>query len=143
MHTQRVSDFSETFQKRIALSRFRGRGRSQRTTSICGLQIPSTVRKGGRSSQLDPPNRTAVIELAFQFDKRGSIAIKDPYLRVWRLLSGYTRQQSRDPSNFHFHSIVHGFQFNRSMGERFLALWNDRKFDQPRVRYSRNEGYGR
>ena len=29
------------------------------------------------------------------------------------------------------------------MGERFRALWNDHKFDQPRLRCGRNEGYGR
>ena len=39
MHTQRVSDFSETFQKRIALSRFRGRGRSQRSTQRKALRF--------------------------------------------------------------------------------------------------------
>src|SRR5438552_4360030 len=143
MHTQRVSDFSETFQKRIALSRFRGRGRSQRTTSICGLQIPSTLRKGGRSSQLDPPNRTAVVELAFQFDERGSIAIKDPYLHVRWLPASQMPQQSSDPSDFHSHSIMHCFQFNRAMGEWFPAFWNDHKFDQPRARCGSNEGYGR
>ena len=49
--------------------------------------IPSTVRKCGRSGQLDPPNRTAIVELALQFDEGRSIATQNPYLRVWRLLS--------------------------------------------------------
>src|SRR5437764_3899811 len=87
------------------------------------FDTPSTVRKGGRSGQLDPPNRTAVVELAFQFDERGSIAIKDPYLHVRWLLARQMRQQSSDPSDFHSHSIMHCFQFNRAMDEWFPAFW--------------------
>src|SRR5438270_2055845 len=82
--------------------------------------------------QLYSPARAAHIKWALCLDEGGGLAAEDPYVRVRRLLPHQTRQKPSDTSEYHFHHIVHGLMAEASNRERFLALREDRKLDEPR-----------
>src|SRR5438094_1676079 len=93
---------------------------------------PQPLEEAG-TSQLDPPNRAALIERTFRFDEGRGLAAKNPHVRVWGLLAHQMRQQPSDTSDFRFHNVVHCFMLEPTNREPFLALWEDRKLDKPRL----------
>ena len=93
---------------------------------VYSLEEPGTC-------QLYSPNRAARIEWALGLDESRGFAAENPYVRVRRLLPHQTCQETGGTSDFHFHNIVHGFMTEASNRERFLAVREDRKLNEPRL----------
>src|SRR5439155_18150192 len=90
------------------------------------------LEKSG-TCQLDPPNRSALVERTFRFDEGRGFAFENPHVRVWGLLPHHMCQQPSGTSDFHFHNVVPRFMLDDPSREVFLALWKDHKLHEPRL----------
>src|SRR5881396_2466928 len=95
--------------------------------------VSLSLSKDSGTCQLYSQGRAAHIEWAPCLDEGRGLAAEDPYVCVRRLLPHQTCQEAGDTSDFHFHNIVHGFMMEASNRERFLAVREDRKLDEPRL----------
>src|SRR5436309_9460672 len=95
--------------------------------------VSLSLSKDSGTCQLYSQGRAAHIEWALCLDEGRGLAAEDPYVRVRWLLPHQPRQKAGDTWDFRFHNKAHGFMTEPSNRERFLAVGEDRKLNQPRL----------